>query len=176
MYNEKTVREWAYDPDRDFIDEGNQDEDLILGLLPATLLLPLIDDPSCPKADYLLRCLDRHLMFTILRGEAYHLDEVRVTADLARQRNRPKLQVFADLQYRRLNYREGAGAVDREQAISMAHDLLNGLGRECEITISAETPLDWTVQLSVAPFHRHREWLKISKSTGKFEFSRSSDL
>lgn len=59
MYDEQTLREWAYDPDRDFIDERDQDEDLTLGLVPATVLLPLIGDPLCPKAEYLLRCLNR---------------------------------------------------------------------------------------------------------------------
>lgn len=32
IYDEETVREWAYDPERRMIDDADQDEDLTIGL------------------------------------------------------------------------------------------------------------------------------------------------
>lgn len=170
-YSAESVRAWAYDPNQNWIDDANQDEDLTLGLLPIDLLLPLIDDPDCPKASYLLRCLDYHHMFNVLRGEDYHLAETREAIDKASICKHQEIKAWAELQNRRLAYRAGAGPVDRESALAMGQELLNGISRECEITISNESADTWTVQLSVAPFHQYREWLNISKRTGQFEFS-----
>ncbi len=174
-YSDENVRTWAYDPNQNWIDDANQDEDLTLALLPIDLLLTMVDDPNCPKADYLLRCLDYHHMFIVLRGEDYRLAETREAADKASNCEQQKVKAWARLQNRRLAYRAGAGPVDREQALVMGQDLLNGIGRECQITISGESAGTWTVQLSVAPFHQHREWLTISKRTGQFEFSNYLD-
>jgi len=168
-YDDETVRQWAYDKDRDFIDDSMQDEDLVLGGLSPDLLLPLIDDPDCPKSEYLLACLDFDLMFDLLWGRTEKTQKVQ---GLARQCKRAVVLNWADLLTRRLRYRKGIGLVNRELALNMGHDLMNGLARFSDISILEETADQWTVELSVPPFHSHKEWLKISKTTGKFEFNR----
>jgi hypothetical protein len=166
----ETLQRWAYD-EKLFLEE--QDEDLALGrrdFLP--ILIPLADDPNCPKADYILSSLDFYLMFVALRGDESALDAIHEAIEIANQTTRPELAQWIKLLKRRLLYREGIGIVNREIALQMGRDLLNGLSREAEITISAELPTSFEVQLSVPPFHIHQEWLTICKATGQYSFRR----
>ncbi|WP_061942785.1 hypothetical protein [Collimonas pratensis] len=168
--SEDTLRRWAFDDNILLID---QDEDLILGRRDYfAILIPLADDPTCPKADYILSSLDFHLMFVILRGTEFHLREVPEAIQLARAGKQRKLHEWAALQERRLAYRQGNGPVNREKALSMGQELLNGICRQAEISISSESSDTWTVQLSVPPSHHHREYLVINKQDGQFAFSR----
>jgi hypothetical protein len=168
--SESTLRRWAFDENL-FLSE--QDEDLVLHrreYLP--ILIPLADDPSCPKASYILACLDFYLMFLVLRGNDKHLDEVREGAALAELARHESLHRWAALQRRRLQYRAGIGPVNREQALVMGEELLNGICRLAQISVIEESASSWTVQLSVPPIHRHKEKLVIDKATGRFVFSR----
>ena len=54
----------------------------------------------------------------------------------------------------------------------MGQDLLNGISRHADISISTESPDAWTVELSVPPFHLHKERLVINKESGGFVFTR----
>lgn len=168
--DEAMLRHWAYDEDLTLLD---QDEDLLLhnrDWLP--ILIPLADEPSCPKADYILGALDFYLMFLVLRGAEAELVAVREAIELATQAIRPELHNWAALQERRLRYRDGIGAVSRQQALTMGAELLNNISRDAEVSIIGESHTTWILQLSVQPWHRHREWLTIDKASGRFVFSR----
>lgn len=168
--SEVTLRKWAFD---ESIFLSDQDEDLVLGrkeYLP--VLITLADDPSCPKRDYILSCLDFYLMFLVLRGNEDHLSVVAEGAALAATRQHEGIKKWAELQRQRLQYRAGIGAVDREKALKMGQDLLNGIARSAEISVVGESAETWEVQLSVPPEHRHKERLSINKTSGTFVFSR----
>lgn len=168
--SEETLRRWAYDEN---ILLADQDEDIVLGhrdYLP--VLIPLADDPACPKADYILSSLDFYLMFVVLRGKESQLKEVSEAIRLAQAAEQTELHDWATLQERRLAYRQGAGPVSRERALTMGQDLLNGICRQGEISIVSENRNSWIVQLSLAPFHHHREYLNINKASGCFVFKR----
>lgn len=168
--NDETLRRWAYDENLLLSD---QDEDLVLGrrdFLP--ILIPIADDTQCPKADYILSCLDFYLMFVTLRGNDTELNALDDAIRIAKDQQRPEVADWSALQHRRLEYRRGQGPVDRALALRMGNDLLNGICRLSEITITNETHVQFEVQLSVPPFHRHKEWLTISRQTGVFSFRR----
>jgi len=170
-YSDENVRRWAYS-DEEVLDDDSQDEDLILGSLPLSLLLPLIDDPGCPKADLLLACLDYHHMHVVLRGDERDLVEVLGAAEKAQHCTRPEVKAWGELLRRRLAYRVGVGPVDHEIALRMGYDLFKGFfGKVGEIAISDETPDEITVQCSEPPEHEYREWITISKQTGQFKWS-----
>ena len=165
-----TMRRWAFD---ESLLLSEQDEDLLIArrdLLP--ILLPLADDPTCPKADYILSSFDFHMMFIVLRGSDTELEELHEAIRLTQTASRRELRDWAALLGRRLQYRNGVGAVDRPTALMMGDELLNGICRKADISISHETDTVWEVQLSVPPFHRHKEWLSIDKGTGLFTFRR----
>ena len=168
--SEETLRRWAFDNN---IFLADQDEDLLLGHRDYfSTLIPLADDPTCPKSDYILSCLDFHLMFIVLRGNETHLTELPEAIRLADASTQAKLHEWASLLRRRLAYRQGIGPVDREKALEMGRELLNGICRQSEISIVSESADTWTVQLSVPPLHRHKEFLRINKQSGNFVFSR----
>jgi hypothetical protein len=165
-----SLRRWAFDESLILLE---QDEDLVIGrrdVLP--ILMPLADDPTCPKADYILSSFDFYLMFVVLRGADAELSALHEAIDLVRGATRQKLTEWAALLNRRLLYRKGIGPVDRLTALKMGEDLLNGICRQTEISISSETTNAWVVQLSVPPFHRHKEWLTINKEAGTFTYTR----
>lgn len=167
---EETLRRWAFDEN---ILLADQDEDLVLGREEyLSVLIGLADDVSCPKADYILSCLDFFLMFRILRGTKSHLVAVREGARLATLARTKKVIDWGRLQERRLAYREGTGSVSKDCALLMGQELLNGICRMASISIVCETERTWEVELSVQPLHRHKERLSISKSSGRFTFSR----
>ena len=165
-----SLRRWAFD---ESLILSEQDEDLELGrrdLLP--ILIPLADDPTCPKADYILSAFDLYMMFVVLRGTDAELAALYEAIDLVKGASRQDLTDWAALLKRRLLYRKGIGPVDRSTALRMDDDLLNGICRRSEISISSETDSAWDVQLSVPPYHRHKEWVTINKETGTFVFRR----
>ena len=165
-----TLRRWAYDENL-LLDE--QDEDLVLHspeYLP--ILIPLADEPLCPKADYILSCLDFYLMFLALGDQDWQLEVINDAIAIAETTKRTELADWVALLKRRLAYRAGIGPVNRAIALTMGQDLLNGICRQSDITLSSETEATFEVQLSVPPFHRHKEWLTIDKATGQFSFRR----
>lgn len=167
--SEETLRRWAFDENLFLSD---QDEDLVLGhedFLP--VLIELASDPACPKASYILSCLDFYLVFLVLRGTEAHLSIVRAGARLAAIRMTPELVEWASLQERRLKYREGVGPISKERALLMGQELLNGICRAASISIVDETASNWEVELSVQLFHRHKERLSISKALGRFKYA-----
>jgi hypothetical protein len=169
-FDAETLRRWAYDLDLDLI---SQDEDLLIGnreFLP--ILIPIADDPACPKAGYILASIDFYLMFLVLRGTEAELVAVREAIELARHATRSELHDWAALQDRRLRYRDGIGTVNKQQALTMGDELLNGICRNAEISIVDESGRSWILQLSVQPFHRYKERLAIHKDSGRFVFSR----
>ncbi|QDU07331.1 hypothetical protein [Gimesia aquarii] len=166
----ETLQRWAYDENL-HLDE--QDEDLALGrrdFLP--ILIPIADDTRCPKADYILSSLDFYLMFLTLRGNDSELSALDDAIAIARDQKRPEIVDWSALLQRRLKYRIGVGPVDRTLALKMGNDLLNGICRQSKIAITNETDVEFEVQLSVPPFHRHKEWLTINRQTGTFSFRR----
>ncbi|WP_420471440.1 hypothetical protein [Brevundimonas sp. FT23042] len=166
----EAVRRWAYDEDLELME---QDEDLLLhrsDLVP--LLLELADDTSCPKANYILSILDFYLMFIILRAQEHQCEIVDQAAILASEARQKNIREWGELQKRRLLYRRGTGRVTKSQALLMGHELLNGASRDSDITLLDETVSTWEVELSVPPFHRHKERLSINKATGTFRFWR----
>ena len=171
--DEATLRRWAYDEN---IVLSDQDEDLVLHRQEYfAVLTELASDTACPKASYILRTLDFFLMFLVLRGNEDHLKQVGLAIALANESPNPDVRDWAALQERRLAYREGIGPVTKAQALAMGEELLNGISREAEISLIGETQDAWTVQLSVQPMHRHREYLAIDKCSGKFRFSGRRD-
>ncbi|WP_035614885.1 hypothetical protein [Haloferula sp. BvORR071] len=169
--SEETLRKWAYAENLALAD---QEEDLILqeeAYLP--LLLELADDPACPKADYILSCLDHYLMFRVLLGkEEFDLAIVEKGAVLAGRATSGSIRDWGQLQQRRLEYRQGTGPVSRETALVMARDLLIGICRRADLSLVGERDDTWEIELSVPPENRHRERLSIDKQTGRFSFSR----
>ena len=167
---EATLRRWAFDENLFLSDQHEGDVLHREEYFP--VLLELADDKSCPKAGYILSCLDLYLMFLVLRGsQDVHVPIVRKGAELAGNAKSAHVREWGQLQQRRLRYREGIGAVSREQALAMAQDLLNGICRQADISLIGERGDTWEIELSVPPTHRHKERLSISKSTGRFSFS-----
>lgn len=168
--SEETLRTWAYSK---HVELADQDADLVLHreeYLP--LLLEFADDPDCPKSSEILSTLDFYLMFLVLRGAASYLKIVEKAVALVEHAKTSSVMEWRQLQERRLLYREGVGPLVREQAMAVALDLLIGTARVAELTFVDENPQTWEIQLSVPPFHRHRERLSIDKATGQFRFSR----
>ena len=166
----QTLRRWAYDENLLLME---QDEDLILGcrdFLP--ILIPFADDVDCPKANYILSSLDFYLMFVVLQGVSTQVEAVYDAISLSKNPRTQELAAWAALQQSRLSYLNGIGETNRAMALRMGGDLLNGICRKGEISISFENNTTWEVQLSVPPFYRHKEWLNIDKSSGKFKFNR----
>ncbi len=162
-----TLRRWAYDENLLLSD---QDEDLALYReehLP--VLLPFADDPACPKADYILSCLDGYLMDTVLRGTDSQLKALDKAAALAEQALLPRLHAWGELQRRRLKYRVGVGPVSRDDAVIMGQDLLIGICRVANFTIAGESTECWELRLSVPSQTEH---LSINKTTGRFTYWR----
>lgn len=167
---EATLRRWAFD---ESLLLSDQDEDLVLHraeYLP--LLVELAGDPTCPKAQYILSSLDFYLMFLVLRGSESHLVTVAEGAELALRSSNANVREWGKLQERRLQYRKGIGVVTKEQALLLGQELLNGICRQSDISLVGESLNTWEVELSVPPFHRHKERLSINKCTGKFSFTR----
>lgn len=168
--SEETLLRWAFDENLLLSD---QDEDLILHreeYLP--LLISIAGESTCPKAGYILSCLDFYLMFLILRGTDAHLAVVKEGARLAAEGRTQEVVEWGRLQERRLKYRKGIGPVSKSEALLMGQELLNGISRQALISVVHETDEKWEVELSVQPFHRHKERLSISKGSGCFKYSR----
>lgn len=164
---------WAYD-DEALLSE--QDEDLLVVPLAGpewySVLIPLANDPRCPKADYILSCMDFATMFQTLRGDERYFNNQEKAIELASKSSSQNVRDWAQLLGRRIKYKRGCGPVDKELALKMADDLLNGISRNAEISIVSETEKEWTVRLSVQPLQQHQEFLDIDKQTGLFRFRR----
>jgi len=168
--SEATLRRWAYDED---LYLAEQDEDLVLhheNYLP--LLLELAGEPLCPKAKYILACVDAYLGLIVLRDSERDLAIVSKGAAIAGQSPSAIIGTWGQLLERRLGYRKGIGATSRHQALAMGQDLLNGVRRQSDIFIVAENPDSWEVGLSCSPSGGFGERLSICKRTGKFVYSR----
>jgi len=109
-------------------------------------------------------------MFIVLSEPDAALTAINEAIELTKGARTHDLKDWAVLLKRRLRYRKGIGPVDRATALKMGDDLLNGICRRADISISSETEKAWEVQFSVPPDHRHKEWLTINKETGKFVF------
>jgi hypothetical protein len=170
---EERIRQWAYDPEMDDLEPDNQDWDLTLhdpAFVP--LLITLADDEQCPQAEFILANLDSYMMFLALDAGDDFLAPLVEAIDLAGEAGRAEVRGGALEQEKRLDFRRGIGPVDWTLALEMGQTLLNGLCRNSEISLVDQTETNWVVQLSVPPFHRHRELLLIDKKTGRFRHSR----
>ncbi|MBN8606610.1 MAG: hypothetical protein J0L81_06815 [Caulobacterales bacterium] len=174
IYDEATVREWAYDPDRPMIDDADQDEDLTIGLLPLAILLPLVDDPQCPKGGYILQCLDYHHANLIRRGADYDVAETRTAAVEAAQYKHDALQEWARRLERLLAFRDGIGPVDIQQALVIGREVLLDMSRQFfdDVEVKEQSQTSFVVELAGAT-STYWERLHIDKATGRFLFSRS---
>lgn len=166
--SEQTLRYWAYN-EHVLLDE--QEEDLVLhreAYLP--LLLEFADDPVCPKAHSILAALDHFLMYLVLRGADLHVETVKKAVVLAKHAKSSIVIEWRKRQERRLRHRLGGAPIDREQAMSAAHDLLIGSCRVATLAFVDDNPLTWEIELSVPPFSVHRERLSFDKVSGTFRF------
>lgn len=165
----EVVLRWGYDMDLLLSD---QDEDLLLGFeehFPA--LAQLAKDPQCPKADYALQIIDFRLMFRALYNRVGAAAQIERTMQLLSDSSLPNIVEFRAVQELRLRMLSGLGPTDRDRALQIGTAALNGVSRRSDITIE-DRGSEWVVQLSVPPFHAHREWLTINKTSGEFSFHR----
>lgn len=168
--DEIAVLAWGYDEDLLF---DEQDEDLVLGaqeeIYPA--LARLAQDPNCPKANYCLTIIDFSLMFCVLRQHPGAAERIHRVLRLFESSSRPDIQRFMNVNRLRLALMDGSPNLSRERALELGTAALNGVARNADISLS-EDAKNWIVELSVPPFHRHKEWLRISKETGQYRFER----
>jgi len=168
--DEAAVMAWGYDEDLLF---DEQDEDIVLGahgeVFPA--LARLAQDSACPKADYALGIIDFSLMFWVLRQHPGAAERIHWMLQLFEGASRPKLEEFRKVNLLRLELMRGEPCLTRENALKLGNAALNGVSRSVELSLIEEDEV-WVVELSVPPFHRHKEWLKILKKTGGFTFVR----
>lgn len=168
--DEAAVLAWAYDEDLLFC---SQDEDLVLGVHHEhyPLLAKLAQDPACPKSNYCLSIMDFSLMFWVLRGHADAETEIRRTIGHLLGSDRPEVVSFIKVNELRLDLLRGGCVESQERAFELGAAALNGVSRNADISVS-DTSSEWVIELSVPPFHRHKEWLTICKVSGRYKFKR----
>lgn len=168
--DEAAILAWAYDEEMLF---DSQDEDLVLGAHHEhyPLLARLAQDPACPKADYCLSIMDFSLMFWVLRKQPGAAAEIERTISPLRESTRPEVVKFVSVNKLRLTLLGGSSVVTQEWALELGAAALNGVSRNADLSIT-DSGTDWVIELSVPPFHRHKEWLTISKSSGTYSFTR----
>ena len=165
--DEAIIRQWGYDEEL-FLAE--QDEDLLLGdISHFQVLAELAKDPNCPKADYALAIMDFWLMFQVLRNCPLAAEHIRAAIELFSDTHQPLIKRFIDSNRLRLELLSGLGEVSHERALTVGVAALNGVSRKAEILVK-DGGHNWIVELSVPPFHLHRERLTLDKQTGQFSF------
>jgi hypothetical protein len=93
------LRIWAFDKDLRLL---SQDEDLILGdreFVPA--LIALAEDKACPKAEYILDCLDTYFADLVWRAEEIDVAFVRATGKRAATSKNDAVRLWGEKQLRR---------------------------------------------------------------------------
>lgn len=168
--DEAAILAWAYDEDLLF---DSQDEDLVLGAHHEhyPLLAKLAKDPACPKADYCLSIMDFSLMFWVLREHPDAETEIQRTIGHLLGSDRPEVVNFIRVNKLRLDLLRGGCVESQERAFELGAAALNGVSRNSDISVT-DTGSDWVIELSVPPFHRHKEWLTVSKASGRYSFKR----
>lgn len=168
--DESSILEWAYDDDLLLLE---QDEELLLGAHHEyfPLLAKLSKDEACPKADYCLTIMDFSLMFWVLRKHDGAAEEIRRVLNQLLDSERPKVKDFVRVNLLRLDILKGVPVSARERAAELGEAALNGVSRKADISVLDDGDT-WVVELSVPPFHRHKEWLTLSKSGGAHSFRR----
>jgi len=164
----EVILKWAYDENMLLLE---QDEDLVAGdreFFPA--LFQAAEDPECPKGDYALSIMDFYLMFQILKGDDSSISIVEEAIAFCEKSKDRKIQEWKTVLENKVRYKKGVGEVDKATALEMGKNLLNGICRSCDISIVDETHDEWVLELSVPPFHRHKERIYIERTTGKFKF------
>jgi len=167
--DDRAIHDWGYDEDLLFID---QDEDLLLGspgYFPA--LSKLVKDSACPKSDYALSIIDFSLMFRVLGKDPDARSTILESIALLRDSDRSEVQRFIEINELRLRLLDGLTVDSAEAAEEIGRAALNGMARDAEITV-VDRGKKWEIELSVQPFHRHKEWLTIRKSDGHYSFKR----
>ncbi len=167
---EAVILEWGYDEEMIL---SSQDEDLVLGAAHRfyPVLCRLAMDAECPKADYCLSIMDFSLMFGVLRKHEGAADEIRQTIELLRDCKDDRVNRFISVNLLRLALLAHEQVLTLERAEEIGRAALNGVSRQADILVKDECE-NWTIELSVPPFHRHKEWLTISKRTGQYSFNR----
>ena len=163
----EVIRKWAYDENMLLLE---QDEDLVAGdreFFPA--LFEAAEDPECPKGGYAISIMDFYLMFQILKGDDSSIPIVEEAIEYCEKSNDKEIKAWKAILEKRILYKKGIGEVDKATALEMGQILLNGICRSSDISIADETCDEWVVELSVPPFHRHKERIYIDKTTGKFK-------
>jgi len=162
--DEAAILKWGYIENYWFME---QDEDLLLmdaKHYPA--LFKLINDPDCPKGPYAMGIIDYALILHTLYDQDRYMSDLDFVIDLGqRVRNSKAVDWIRHLKIRR-EYLSYNRAVDKKVAYEMGHALLNGICREADIVLF-QTVQKWVVELSVPPYHTHKEWLTIKKSSGE---------
>lgn len=168
--DESSILAWAYDEDLWF---SEQDEDLVLGVHHEfyPLLAKLAKDAACPKADYCLSIMDFSLMFWVLRKHPGAAEEVREVLSHLLDSDRPQIKDFIRVNDLRLDLLKGMPVPTHGHALELGEAMLNGVSRRADISVVDDGDT-WVVELSVPPFHRHKEWLTLSKTTGAYSFRR----
>lgn len=168
--DEAAVLAWAYDEDLLF---ASQDEDLLLGAHHEhyPLLAELAKNPACPKAEYCLSIMDFSLMFWVLWRYPDAETAIQRTIGYLLGSDRLAIINFIRVNELRLALLRGGCVENRERALELGTAALNGVSRISDISVT-DTPSEWIIELSVPPFHRHKEWLAISKASGTYSFTR----
>jgi hypothetical protein len=112
-------------------------------------------------------------MSLVLRGSDEKLSVVSKCATLAALSNNEAVLAWGKRQQRRLDFRKGIGAVDQDQAMAIADELLKGICRQADLILIGDTADAWEIKFSVPPMHLYEERLIINKHTGTFTYSRS---
>jgi len=155
------VREWGYDEDLYF---EEQDEDLLLySIYYVPTLLDLAEDVACPKRRYALFILGQFAREAALYGRS---DDLRGLKQLSHssQLSEPSVKQWQGYLSRLLAYQQHPFTVEKEEARTMAQDLLLGIGRVGEVMIGNTQPDAWHFSL-VTSVH---EALSINKQTGEY--------
>ena len=168
---EESLRTWAYDENAQF---DFQDEDLLLHREEFFhVLLGMADDPDCPKADYIISCLDHYLMSIARHHDDSNVASLHLAIECCSGAKTQRLREFESLQNRRLRYRAGLGRIDREQATEIGRDLLLGLVQwgECTLEIFSESRSELIFARAWKEQH-FQEFLSANLEQGTFRFKR----
>jgi hypothetical protein len=168
--DENMIRQWAFDTEAEFME---QDEDLVLhNWRFSDVILELAADKSCPKANYIIDIWDYFCRHTTIHQIPADIEAAYIALKVAEKYcHHIKIKQWIVDQTLRMEYIKGKGPVDKNSAMMMSENLLNGASRSCPIAMLRETDANYLTQLSV-PNGSHKEWLLINKLTGQFRYSR----
>jgi hypothetical protein len=121
------LRTWAYDED---IELSDQDEDLLVYAIEClSALLDCAVDESCPKGDYIIRCIDYSLRDIALKGKAGQPDELAKAMAVIESVGEKLDEDWITTLRKRLDARMEPKCIESQaEAFSIGQALLSGKG------------------------------------------------